>query len=64
MVDHYRELVAVLRRHGCFMVRPGKGSHEIWFSPVSGRHVTVPRHARSRHTMNEILKQARLPKAF
>lgn len=45
--------------------RPGgKGSHEIWFSPGSNRHVTVPRPTRSRHTADEVLKQAGLPKAF
>jgi predicted RNA binding protein YcfA (HicA-like mRNA interferase family) len=41
-----------------------KGSHEIWFSPVNGKHFTVPRSTKSRHTANEVLKQAGLPKAF
>jgi Holliday junction resolvase len=37
MADFYRELVAILHEHGCTLVRKGKGSHEIWFSPVNGR---------------------------
>ncbi|MDQ2084372.1 hypothetical protein RA307_29645 [Xanthobacteraceae bacterium Astr-EGSB] len=37
---------------------------EIWKNPVSGRQVSVPRSTRSRHTANEVLKQAGLPKAF
>jgi predicted RNA binding protein YcfA (HicA-like mRNA interferase family) len=62
MADFYRELVAILREHGSTLVRKGKGSHEIWFSPVNGRHVTVPRTTKSRHTVNDILKQAGIKK--
>jgi predicted RNA binding protein YcfA (HicA-like mRNA interferase family) len=64
MADFYRELVEIFRRNGCWFVRKGKGSHEIWYSPVNGKHVTVPRTTKARHTANEILKQAGLPKAF
>ena len=41
----------------------GKGSHEKWIVPQSRRVVIVPR-SKSRHTANEVLKQAGLPKAF
>jgi predicted RNA binding protein YcfA (HicA-like mRNA interferase family) len=64
MGDLYRELVAILRANGCELVRKGKGSHEIWYSPVSRRHVTVPRTTKSRQTASDFLKQAGLPKAF
>ena len=64
MADFYRELVAILRANGCSIVRPGKGSHEIWFSPITGRHVTVPRTTKSRHTVNDILKKAGIQKQF
>jgi predicted RNA binding protein YcfA (HicA-like mRNA interferase family) len=64
MAELYRRLVMILQESGCTLVRSGKGSHEIWFSPVNGRHVTVPRSTKSRHTANEILKEAGLPKAF
>jgi predicted RNA binding protein YcfA (HicA-like mRNA interferase family) len=53
-----------LKENGCRLVRSGKGSHEIWFSPISERHVTVPRSTKSRHTANEVLKEAGLPKSF
>ena len=36
----------------------------MWFSPITGRSVTVPRSTKSRHTANDVLKQAGLPKAF
>ena len=64
MAELYRQLAAILKSRGCELVRSGKGSHEIWWSPASGGHITVPRSTRSRHTANEVLKQAGLPKAF
>jgi hypothetical protein len=45
-------------------VRPGKGDHEIWFSPLSKRHFPVDSKIMSRHTANGVLKQAGLEKAF
>lgn len=62
MSDFYRRLVEILRAHGCRPLRSGKGSHEIWFSPVNGRHVTVPRFTKSHHTVNDVLKQAGIEK--
>jgi hypothetical protein len=58
MADSYRELVAILREHRCTLLRQGKGSHEIWFSPLNRHHVTVPRTTKSRHTANDVLKKA------
>ena len=63
MASLYRELAARLREAGCRMVRQGKGSHEIWYSPVSGRTFSVPANIESRPLANEILKQAGLSKA-
>jgi hypothetical protein len=45
-------------------VRTGKGSHEIWYSPVTKRRFPVPVGIVSRHTANGVLVQAGLPKAF
>jgi predicted RNA binding protein YcfA (HicA-like mRNA interferase family) len=64
MADFYRELIAILRAAGCHLVRSGKGSHEIWFSPITKRPVTVPRTTKSRHTANDVLKQAGIEKKF
>lgn len=60
----YRSLVKLLRESGCDLVRQGKGSHEIWFSPLTNRNFPVPTTIRSAATANAILKQAGLPKAF
>jgi len=58
------ELVSLLRKAGCFFEHPGKGDHEIWFSPITGTRFTVDNKIKSRHTANAVLKQAGLPKAF
>ena len=60
----YRELTDRLRAAECEFVREGKGSHEIWRSPITGRHFSVPRNIVSQILANTILKQAGLPKAF
>jgi predicted RNA binding protein YcfA (HicA-like mRNA interferase family) len=59
-----RALRDLLRAAGCTFVRQGKGSHEIWRSPITGRNFPVPIGIASRHTANAILRQAGLPKAF
>jgi hypothetical protein len=53
----------LLRDAGCELVRQGKGSHEIWHSPITGRNFAVPIGIPSRHTANAILRQG-LSKAF
>jgi len=59
-----RALRERLRASGCVLVRQGKGSHEIWHSPITKRNFPVPIGVASRHTANAILRQAGLPKAF
>jgi len=60
--DFDRRLKELLLAAGCYHVRTGR--HPIWYSPVSERHFPVPTGIKSRHTANEVLKQAGLPKAF
>jgi hypothetical protein len=52
------------RRAGCNFVRTGKGSHDIWYSPIAKRRFPVTVEIVSRHTANGILSQAGLPKTF
>jgi hypothetical protein len=54
----YRALTALLRTHGCELVRPGKGDHEIWWSPITDKRFTVDRGGKNRHTANGALKSA------
>jgi predicted RNA binding protein YcfA (HicA-like mRNA interferase family) len=54
----YPALVAILRANECVFVRQGKGSHEIWRSPISSKTFSVPFTIKSKPTANAILKQA------
>jgi len=54
----------VLRENGCRFDRPGKGDHELWFSPISNRRFAVDSKIKSRHTANAVLKRAGLSKQF
>jgi predicted RNA binding protein YcfA (HicA-like mRNA interferase family) len=64
MADFDRELKQLLEEAGCRLVRAGKGSHQIWYSPLTNRNFVVPNGIKSRHTANGVLKQAGLPKRF
>ena len=59
-----KALRKLLSEAGCEIVRQGKGSHEIWRSPITAQNFAVPVGIPSRHTSNAILRQAGLPKAF
>ncbi len=61
--DFYDEVVRILTRAGWIKTSGGKGSHEKWIDADAKRVLIVPR-SKSRHTANEVLKQAGLPKAF
>lgn len=54
----YRQIKTILTAHGCQFVRQGKGSHEIWRSPISDRNFSVPVTLKAKPTANAILKQA------
>lgn len=61
--DYYPDIVRILTQAGWERAPGGKGSHEKWRHPGSTRTLIIPR-TRSRHTANDILKDAGLPKAF
>jgi hypothetical protein len=60
-----KDLKKYLKANGCYFHRPGKGDHEIWYSPKSEIYFTVVSVGlKSRHTANEACKQAGLKKHF
>ena len=59
-----RPLRDLLKASGCYLVRQGKGSYEIWYSRITEKNFPVPIGIPSRHTANAILRQAGLQKAF
>lgn len=54
----YPQLRGILLAHGCAFVRHGKGSHEVWHSPISGNTFPVAVTIMSRHLANDILRHA------
>jgi hypothetical protein len=58
MSDFAPDVRRILRANACERVRQGKGDHEIWYSPHTGRKFPVDSVIKSRHTANGIMKQA------
>jgi predicted RNA binding protein YcfA (HicA-like mRNA interferase family) len=59
----YKEVIQKLRNAGFVFDRNAKGSHEIWWNPITRKRTTVPNHPGDipEGTLRAILKQADLP---
>ena len=57
----YKQLKSELIFADCQMVRQGKGSHEIWHSPLNNKNFTVPTNIKSKILEKAIMKQAGIP---
>ena len=58
--EFYRQLTSILKDGGCHFLRQGKGSHEIWFSPITKRAFSVPSNIKTMPLAKAILKFAGL----
>ena len=57
------DVIRGLKKAGFVFDRQGKGSHEIWYNPVTKRRTTVPNHPGvdiPKGTLKAILKEAGL----
>ncbi len=64
MAEYEKKVRKVLSQNGCSFYRRGKGDHDIWYSPITNRHITVDTKIKSRHTANAILKQSGISYRF
>ena len=64
MKEYGKAVRDLLKANGCYFVRYGKGDHEIWYSPITKRNVTVDGKIYPRHTANGILKDAGIDMRF
>ena len=64
MAEYEKKVRALMKQFNCTFVRRGKGDHDIWYSPITDRHVTVDTKIKSRHTANAILKQSGIDYKF
>jgi ubiquinone biosynthesis protein Coq4 len=58
MAEYEKKVRQILRDKGCYFVRRGKGDHDIWHSPLTGKNFPVDGEIRIRHVANGIMKQA------
>lgn len=58
MAEYEKKVRDILRQNGCRFIRHGKGDHDIWYSPITNKNVTVDTKIKSRHTANAIMKQS------
>jgi hypothetical protein len=64
MAEYEKKVRDLLQKYDCSFVRRGKGDHDIWYSPVTDRHVTVDGKIKSRHTANAVLRQCGIEYRF
>jgi hypothetical protein len=58
MASFTPRLKEIPKRHSCRYDRPGKGDHEIWYSPINHHKFPVDGNIKSRILANVVLKQA------
>ena len=64
MAEFEKKVRKMLKMNGAYFVRRGKGDHDIWYSPITNINITVDGKIKSRHTANEIMKQAGIKYKF
>ncbi len=58
-----RDLIRKLKSSGFIFDRQAKGSHEIWYNPITRRRTTIPNHPGvdiPKGTLRAIIKEAGL----
>jgi len=58
MAEYEKKVRKKLAENGCYLLRHGKGDHDIWFSPITKLPITVDGVIVSRHVANGIMKRA------
>lgn len=58
MAEYEKKVRNILKENGCYFVRHGKGDHDIWYSPINNKNITVDGKIKSHHTANAIMKQS------
>ena len=65
MADYGNDLRRLLSKYGYVKLnRRGKGSHSVWHNDTKNITVTVKDKVKSRHSANEVLKDARIDYKF
>jgi len=54
----------LFRKNGCNFIRNGKGDHQVWYSPLTSRNVTLDFGTNNKQTANGTLKDAGINHKF
>jgi len=58
MADFTKDVYRLLNQHGCTLIRRGKGDHNIYYSPIKNKNVSVDGKITIRHMANKIMRDA------
>lgn len=58
MAEYEKKVREILMQNKCTFVRRGKDDHDIYYSPITNRNVTIDSKIKSRHTANTIMQQS------
>jgi len=64
MADYTNEVRKILASSGFRVARKGKGDHVIWHNEETKKTVSVDSEIKSRHSANEVLKDAKINYKF
>jgi len=59
-----RDIVKLFRKNNLTFIRHGKGDHQIWYSPITDRQVTLDYKSSNKITANGTLKDAGINHRF
>ena len=62
--NYNREILQLVKEHGCTFMRHGKGDHDIWFSPITNRPFTIDGNIKSRELANAMYETKRYKASF
>jgi len=55
MAEYEKKVRKIMLQNGCTFVRRGKGDHDIWYSPITNRNITVDTKIKSRQIADSII---------
>ncbi|MDR0527069.1 MAG: type II toxin-antitoxin system HicA family toxin [Spirochaetaceae bacterium] len=64
MAEYEKKVRELLKQHGFTFHHHGKGDHDVWFNEAINVKVTVDGKIKSRHTANQIMKDAGISHHF
>ena len=53
-----KRVIKLFKKYKCEFVRQGKGDHQIWYSPITNRNISVDAGGKDKNTANSTLRDA------